>query len=170
MSYKWIGAVFIILACGGFGILLAANHRREERTLRQLICALDLMACELQYRLTPLPDLCRQAGQESRGCVGEVLRRLSDELDSQVAPEVGSCMSAALGAVKDIPSKTEAAFRQMGRSLGRFDLPGQMKGLEALRADCRRELDALSQNKDTRLRSYQTLGFCAGAALAILFL
>lgn len=170
MNYKWIGAILIIASCGGFGMMLAAAQRREESALRQLIGALDLMECELQYRLTPLPDLCRQAGQESKGCVRGVLLNLAEELEAQAAPDVGSCMGASLAMVKDIPSKTKEAFSLMGQSLGRFDLTGQLKGLEAVRGNCRRELEALTANKDVRLRSYQTLGFCAGAALAILFL
>ena len=170
MSLKWIGAILIVLGCGGFGAALAASHRREESALRQLVAALDLMECELQYRLTPLPELCRQAGAESRGCVREVLLRLSDELDAQIAPEVASCMHAALSAVKDLPSRTAEALELLGSSLGRFDLTGQLKGLESVRAACRRELEGLTSNRDVRLRSYQTLGFCAGAALVILFL
>ena len=58
----------------------------------------------------------------------------------------------------------------LGKSIGRFDMDGQIKGLEAVRQDCRRRLDELSKDRDTRLRSYQTLGLCAGAALAILFI
>lgn len=168
MNYKWIGALLIVLSCGGFGIGLAAAHRREEYALRQLVSALDLMECELQYRLTPLPELCRQAGQESRGCVGRVLLELSRELDAQISPEVSSCMQAALSNAGDIPSGTVQAMTYLGQSLGRFDLAGQLKGLEAVRNDCRRLLNEMALNKEQRLRSYQTLGFCAGAALAIL--
>lgn len=168
MNYKWIGAIFIIFSCGGFGLGLARAHRREESTLRQLISALDLMECELQFRLTPLPELCRQAGLESQGCIRTVLLALSRELDAQIAPDVSSCMHAALSCVKDIPPKTGEALDRLGNSLGRFDLAGQLKGLEAVRGECRRTLEDLLCNKDQRLRSYQTLGFCAGAALAIL--
>ena len=57
-----------------------------------------------------------------------------------------------------------------GAYLGRFDLPGQKQGLEEVREACRMELEALGKNRETRLRSYGTLGLCAGAALAILFL
>ncbi len=168
MNYKWIGAIFIIVSCGGFGMGLAHSHRREESTLCQLIRALDLMECELQYRLTPLPELCRQAGLESQGCIRTVLLNLSQELDAQIAPEVSTCMSAALSGIKDMPPKTTQALTRLGSSLGRFDLPGQLKGLESLRSECRKTLEELTHNKDQRLRSYQTLGFCAGAALAIL--
>ncbi len=170
MSYKWIGAILIILSCGGFGIGLAASHRREERTLQQLCHALDLMSCELQYRLTPLPELCRQAGKEGEGCIRGVFLRLAEELEAQIAPDVGSCMRSALSDQRDLPLKTVDALILLGNSLGRFDLEGQLKGLEAVRTVCRRELENLSLNRDTRLRSYQTLGFCAGAALVILFI
>lgn len=170
MSFKWIGAILIIMSCGGLGISLASAHRREERAMRQLIGALDYMECELQYRLTPLPDLCRQAGSENKGIVSEVLINLACELEAQVAPDVSSCMNAALTLTGEIPKRIKNAFDILGQSLGRFDLPGQLKGLETVRGACRRELEELTANKDVRLRGYQTLGFCAGAALAILFI
>ena len=53
--------------------------------------------------------------------------------------------------------------------IGRFDLEGQLQGLESVRVYCRDQLDNLAKDRDVRLRSYQTLGLCAGAALAILF-
>ena len=43
-------------------------------------------------------------------------------------------------------------------------------GVETVRGECRRELEQMNVNKDVRLRSYQTLGFCAGAAVAILLI
>lgn len=164
-----MGAVLIISACGLFGFSTAASFRKEERALQQLIGALDLMQCELQYRLTPLPDLCRQAGFEQTGCIGSMLINLARELESQISPDVESCMNAALYTSGTLPKRVEKAFRIMGTSFGRFDIEGQVKGLEAVRSFCRGELEAMSVNRDSRLRSYQTLGLCAGAALAILF-
>lgn len=170
MHYKWIGAIMIIVSCGGFGFALAAGHLRDEKALRQTLSALDFMGCELQYRLTPLPELCRQTGRELGGMVGQVFTTLASELDSQVSADVESCVNAALAGVPQLPGKTRDALRQLGQTLGRFDLEGQLKGLEAVRAACREKLRALTENKEPRLRSYQTLGLCAGAALAILFI
>ncbi len=170
MICKWIGAAFIIVSCGGFGIVLAASHRREEGMLRQLCHILEYMSCELQYRLTPLPELCRQAGKDEKGEIRQVFRRLAEELEAQIAPDVDSCMRTVLSELQNLPSKTLNVLYLLGNSLGRFDLDGQLKGLESVRGVCRKELDNLSLNRDNRLRSYQTLGFCAGAALAILFI
>lgn len=170
MNYKLLGAVFIIAGCGGFGSSLVITHKKSETVLRQLIAALDYMECELQYRLTPLPELCRQTAAESSGRIREVFISLSEELENQVSPEVKSCMNAALCQVRELPDRAKKELLELGQTLGRFDLPGQLKGLEAIRRNCRSELDELSKNREVRLRSYQTLGLCAGAALAILFL
>lgn len=167
---KWIGAALIILGCGGFGFSLAASHRSAENALRQLTAALDYMECELRYHMTPLAMLCKSAGRERSGIVKAVLLQLAAELDAQVTPEVSTCMEVSLCRVGDMPRQVRSVFTELGQTLGRFDLNGQIKGLCSARHRCRWELDALNRNRDTRLRSYKTLGLCAGAALAILFI
>lgn len=169
MTYKWIGAVLVLVSCGGFGFAIASGYRQEEQRLRQLLRALQYMECELQYHLTPLPDLCRQAGMETSGSVREVLNKLAGELENQVAPDVSSCMRAAIEDCQDFSRRFRRLMLQLGRTLGRFDLAGQIQGLQAVQASCIQEQKALEQNRDMRLRSYRTLGLCAGAALAILF-
>ena len=169
MSIKWIGAILVVLGCGGVGFTMAANYRREEWTLRALVRALDYMTCELQFRLTPLPQLCRQAGRECGTMAGRALTALAEELESQTCPDADGCMNAALSRLEQVPGATVQALGLLGASLGRFDLEGQLQGLEQVRAHCRRELAALESGRDQRIRGYQTLGVCAGAALAILF-
>lgn len=169
MSIKWFGAMLVVVACGGVGFSMAASCRRESWELRSLVSALDYMACELRFRLTPLPQLVRQAGKEYPGAAGSVLIDLAEELENQIIPDADSCMYAALSRARRIPKSTEQALRLLGTTLGRFDLQGQLQGLEQVRSHCRRELDRLLADRDQRIRSYQTLGVCAGAALAILF-
>ena len=170
MSYRWFGAALVIAGCGGFGFSIASGYKREEGILRQLLRALNYMEWELQYRLTPLPELCRQAGKETRGTLREVFFNLARELEWQTSPDAASCMTAALKRSHELPRRVRGIMKQLGHTLGRFDLPGQKHGLEEVKEACRMELEALGKNRETRLRSYGTLGLCAGAALAILFL
>lgn len=170
MSTKWIGAILVVTACGGFGFLMALGYKREEKYLRQLASLLDYMSCELECRLTPLPELCRKAANQGNHGIGAVFSGLAEELEGQTLPEVANCMDAALSKVSQLPPLTKKACIQMGTSLGHFDLSGQLKGLKAVEIYCQRELEKLSQHREERLRSYQTLGLCAGAALAILFI
>lgn len=169
MTFKLLGAMLVVIGCGGFGFRMAAMQAREVKTLRELVGILDYMECELQYRLTPLPELCRQGASQGRGVLREVFLNISRELEDQISPNVERCVDAALAKVKNIPELTHAYLTILGKNLGRFDMDGQLRGLEAVRKETRRHLEQLSQNKDVRLRSYKTLGLCAGAALAILF-
>ena len=168
MIIKWIGAGFVVLGCGSTGFMLAVNHCREEKSLRQFINILDYMECELQYRLTPLPELCRQVARHFKEMPGNVFYELSLEMDSLSVSDIESCVANVLNRLKKIPSITKDKIELFGRSVGRFDLEGQLKGIDAVRDDCRKTLKHLENNRENRLRSYQTLGLCAGAALAIL--
>lgn len=169
MTWKAVGALLIVWGCSFFGFSVTAGIKLEERSLRQLIGALDYMQCELQYRMTPLPDLCRQAAEEYRNRIGKFFYHLSAELENQISPDVSGCVHTALICVPEIPKRTVKALEILGMSLGRFDAEGQIRSLEAVRVYCRGELEAMAVNRDARIRSYQTLGICAGAALAILF-
>ncbi len=170
MSLKWIGAIMVITGCTGFGLTIAAGYRREVGLLDRLLRALQAMRWELQYQLTPLPELCRKAGTDAGGPIGEVLAALAKELDRNNIPEVNICMRSALEGAGDLPPSVRRLLMQLGRTLGRYDLPGQLQGLRAVQSACEKRLSFLQKNRDVRLRSYQTLAVCAGVALAILFI
>lgn len=170
MNIRIFGAILVILSCGTFGFLIAANHRREMNALRKLINALEFMKCELQYRLTPLPELCRSTAQSSSDIVKQVFLNLAKELENQISPDAERCMRATLQDVRDIPKLTKQGLSLLGSTLGHFDVDGQVKSLQSIQAELQETLTRLSKDQDTRLRSYQTLGLCAGAAIAILLI
>ena len=61
-------------------------------------------------------------------------------------------MTAALKRSHELPRRIRGIMKQLGHTLGRFDLPGQKQGLEEVREACRMELEALGKNRETRLR------------------
>ena len=170
MGYKWIGAVLIIGSCSGCGFAIAAGKRQEEQLLYQLIRILQLMEQELQYRLTPLPELCKLVAGETKGILHVVFLNLYRELNWQKLPDAGSCMYAAIQRSGEIPPRVRRPLIQLGQTLGRFDLNGQLEGLQSVRKRCEEALKQIRIYRDERLRSYQTLGVCAGAALAIILI
>ena len=170
MNYKWIGAILVIGACGGFGFSMAHEALREERQLRRLIGIMNFMECEIQYHLTSLPALCRMSAGQVSGPLRDVFLKLAAELESCVSPDVEGCLRSVLNRDNKLSGKMRRLLTQMGKSLGKFDLPGQLKGIEASRNACKRELRDMEHNRDMRLRSYRTLGLCAGAALAVLLM
>ena len=168
MSIRYVGAILVILACGGCGFSMAAAFRREEQLLRQLSDILQFLYCELQFRLTPLPELCAEVSGKGRGtmyaffgCLGELLRQ-------NRYPLVKDCVYAAMEQ-KELSPEIRGLLVALGQTLGQFDLSGQLSGLEAVRHRCGQALESLCRGREDRIRSYQTLGLCAGSALAILF-
>lgn len=164
-----IGACFLVTGCGGFGFAMAAASRREEQQLRLLLRSLEYMSCELSYRQTPLPTLCRGAALGERGIVPAFFQELAKELEKGIAPDVQVCIYEVLQRLEP-PRELRRLLQELGATLGRFDLPGQLKGLEGSIRFTGEALRRLQDGAVNRRRSYQTLGLCAGAALAILFL
>ena len=169
MYLKWIGAVCVIVSCGGFGFSLASQQIRRMHLLRNLISVLDSMDCELRYRCTPLPQLCRVSVHKNHGILLKIFNALADELESQITPNPERCMASVLDRDESIDIVVRNILMDFGTNLGRYNLEGQLRGLEETRIACQNQLTVLMQNKERRLRSYQTLGLCAGAAIAILF-
>lgn len=170
MEFKWLGALLILTACSGCGFSIAAGKRMEEKLLYQLLQILQFMEAELRYRLTPLPDLCRMAAAEVKGTLRVVFLNLNRELNWQKLPDAGSCMSEAIQRTGQMPNRVRRLLVQLGHTLGRFDLEGQLQGIRAVRRRCEDALESIRKNRDQRLRSYQTLGICAGAALAVILI
>lgn len=170
MYIKWIGACLIVAGCCGCGCSIASAAKKEERLIRQLQRLLLFMESELEYRLTPLPELCAMTAEEASGVLRNIFQSLSVELRRQYAPSAASCMGEVLQQTARLPGRARKHLAYLGRSLGRFDLTGQLSGIRAVELACRDDLERLHTNWDVRLRSYRTLGICAGAALVILFI
>ena len=170
MTIKLLGLIFIVFSCGAFGFLIAYSYRREANSMQQLIYALEFMECELAYRLTPLPELCRMTAKASNGIVRSLFIELAYELENQISPDVEHCMQCVLSKHSRTPKMVDAIMCRLGKTLGRFDMEGQLKGISSVRQSCQSNLTHYQINQEPKLRSYQTLGLCAGAAIAILML
>lgn len=164
-----LGAGCIVLGSASFGFAMAAGSRREEDQLRLLVRSLEFMSCELSYRLTPLPTLCREASALGRGPVSTFFLDLARLLEQQTSPDAQSCVRTILEG-NEISGELRRLLAELGATLGRFDLPGQLRGLDAAIRSAEESLRRVREGAPERRRSYQTLGLCAGAALAILLL
>lgn len=167
---KLLGGALIFISCAGFGFQIAASYLLERQLLSQWINALDFMQCELQYRMTSLPEICRQAACNGKGRIRLLFGCLADELERQLLPDVSACMDIAVKSVPDLPQSLQEAAEELGKTLGRFDTDGQILQLEAARRSSRKRLEDLEKDAQERTRAYHTLGVCGGAAIAILLI
>ena len=169
MVQKLIGAGCVFVACGAAGFGVAASVKKEEKLLLQTKRLLEKMESELSCRVTSLPELCLcvvGCGSELEQLYGDVSRLLQ----LKQFPDASCCMEQGLRLQKYLPKSVAKIHRMLGETMGRYDLPGQLDELSAVKEACLDELNSLRQNMSQKVRSYRTLGLCAGAALAILLM
>lgn len=170
MSWRLLGAVMIVVSCGIIGYLSAIRYKQTILTLQQLMNALNIMECELLYRLMPLPELLLKVSQTNTGLIGMVCKQLIQELESQISPNVSRCMGVTLEKIKGLPDCTAELLKELGQSLGKYHLEGQLLGIAAVRKKCQGKIEAMEKDQDGRLRRYQMFGLCAGAVIVILLI
>ena len=169
MIYRILGALLVFGGCGGFGFSMAAACRREERQIHSFLRAVEFMLCELECHVTPLPQLLRRAAKIAGGDAASILHDAAGRMELGLDADAPASMEAVLAARRPGGYLGEL-FRDLGQTLGCFDLAGQLRGLESALQRGQQMLRSHQQGRGSRVRSYQTLGLCAGAALAILFL
>ena len=169
MTLKLLGVILVIVSCGGVGFAMAAADLRETKSIQRMIEAIEYLSWELQYRNAPLPELCRSTAAATSGLVKTIFWALAKELDAKRSPDVAGCVESLLSSMS-LPGGLAGALKLLGRSLGKFDREGQLKGLASAAAELELERKACAEGQQGRVRCYQTLGLCAGAAIAILMI
>ena len=166
---KLFGAAMIIAGCGGMGAAIVCDHRKQVHELKSLKNAIQEMLWELKYRVSPLPELCHVGAMAARGTVRQVFTELMQRLEENRLDCIAGCVNGLAGKYP-LSRRTRNCLRYLGDSLGRYDLEGQIQGLEEAKDLCRRELEELKEVGSEQLRTCQTLAVCAGVALVILFI
>ena len=167
MVIRMVGAALTLLS----GVLYAANitkeHRAKERDLEEFMLILEHFSWELQTNLSPLAVCCLAAARCGRGKIGALFADLAERLEYGAEASAAECM-AQVRHNYNISFSIAARLDQLGDTLGRYDLSGQIAGIKAIGELCRRDLRALAAERTKTVKTCQTLGLCTGAAVAIL--
>jgi len=168
--FKGFGMACIVLAssCVGFGF--ARSVRRQAAQLAQLITALEFMKSEIQYRMTPLPELFGQLARSPEPAVGGMFARCAGILRANRTSPPAAAFKRAMEEEKRLVLSPESrqTLTALGMALGRFDVEGQCRSIELAQRRLQAESDALEEKKRARCRSYETIGVCAGLAIAVI--
>ena len=170
MTIRILGAILILIGCGGFGALAAVAYKRETSTLKSFVESMDIMESELRYRKTPLPQLCHYIADIQSGVIKSFFLCLESELLRQVQPDAATCAVQALKKTQQMPKHTVEMILQFTKTLGKFDVEGQLLGIQAVKSEATLRLNQMSKDQAQRMKNYRTLGVCAGAAIIILFI
>ena len=166
---RLLGAALVTLSASLVGFGFARGVRRQCAQLEGLLWALDFMQAELSSRLTPLPQLLSACRQRDVALFFEAAGRA---LSVPPGCTVPVSFKRGFQASPGLSPGQEAVQTLYGLStaLGRFDLESQLAAIERAKGSITSVLLQLQAQKRARCRSYETIGICAGLALAVILL
>lgn len=167
---KIVGALLIVGGAGGFGIAKAMQLYRRLRQLHDLLGAVEIIKCELNYTMRPLAQLAERTAERSRGAIAAFLKQYAANLDKGL-PRARSAADA-LDGTKGLclPNDAQMAILELLSTVGRYDLDGENRLLQLTGQRLRAAIERFESEKRPVAKSYAILGVTTGIALVILFL
>ncbi len=169
--FRLMGCVLLLCACVGMGVAAVMGLRARVVQLRGFLAALEEMAREVQFRLTPMPELLSNLGDRLKGPVGEFFRLCAGGLDGLDRRPFSKLWREALEAT-DLCLEEEdlLLLEELGNSLGRYDSRRQCEALIQTRDRLEENLIAAMDRRERLGRVYGALGLAAGAFLIIVLI
>ena len=127
---------------------------------------------ELQYRLTPLPDVFLALQESREAAVAAFFSGLAGSLSAADTCTVGYACRQALRRTEGlcIPAGVRTALMSLFDTLGKYDLDGNLQALDLALGRLREEARQLQGSAAARCKTYVTLGVCTGLAVAVILI
>lgn len=169
---KLIGVLFVVLSAGSVGVQITLAMGRRCQLIRQLMSIVQLLKNEIAFCGTPLPQAFALAAASASGGLAQVFSTAAKEMDKFRWLRPQSALERALEAHSFLREgdPIRSVLLELGAKLGKYDMENQLQGLELALVQLEEERQAAEQERRLRGRTYETLGVCAGLAIAILFL
>ena len=165
---KIIGVSLILCGAGGFGVAKAMQFYRQLRQLRDCVSALEILKCELNYTLMPLPRICRETASRVKAPVAQLLSLYANKLDNELPRTKAAAQAIEETRGLTLPSDAQLALLELLEGLGRYDLDGENRLLQMTTHRLNAALERIEKEKKPLAKGYAALGLCTGLALVIL--
>ena len=169
---KLIGLSLILTASSAMGLGLARTVRRQQAQTLAFIDAVLRIRHELQYRLTPLPDVFLALQESREAAVAAFFSGLAGSLSAADTCTVGYACRQALRRTEGlcIPAGVRTTLMSLFDTLGKYDLDGNLQALDLALGRLREEARQLQGSAAARCKTYVTLGVCTGLAVAVILI
>ena len=166
---KLIGVIFVVLGSTGAGVTMAWGARRTLETARQLRVALERMKNEIACHRTALPELMELLSRET-GPLSALFGGMAEQLRLRQEASVYAIVRKSLAAAPALPGEVGRILLDLAPGLGQYDVHCQLYSLDLAAGQAQALIERCQSEQKGRVRSYYTLGVCAGLALAIMLL
>ena len=169
---KLLGSLLLMTGASGLGFGAAAQLQHRVAGLRALTGALEQMARELDFRLTPMPELMARLAREARPPASYLFAYCREHLGELGERTFAQLWRKALDEDTDLSltGQERQIMEGLGDVLGRYDGDGQREALRVALGQLDQCLRRAEGDRDRLGRVYGALGLGAGAMLVILLL
>lgn len=166
---KLIGVIFVVVGSTGTGITMAWGVKRALETARQFRAALERMKNEIACNRTALPELMALLASEGDR-LSPLFTQMAEQLHLRREASVYAIVRKCLNAVPPLPVEVARILLDLAPGLGQYDVQCQLYALDLASTQTQALIDRFQSEQKGRVKSYCTLGLCAGLALAIMLL
>lgn len=170
---KGIGAVMVILAGGGWGMLQAAKIEECYRQMRYLRKLIFRIRSEIRYSRQVLPEAFLYVGSEAQEPYKMWLLSLCERLTKRQGTSLAGIWEeetrrylAEIG----IPQDMMESLIRLGSELGTIDIEMQVRTLDLYLEQMEQKMEDMRTEQKERIRLYQCVGVTGGIFLAIILL
>jgi len=170
---KGIGAVMVILAGGGWGMLQAAKIEECYRQMRYLRKLIFRIRSEIRYSRQVLPEAFLHVGSEAKEPYKMWLLSLCERLTKRQGTSLAGIWEEETRkylAETEIPQDMMESLIRLGSELGTIDIEMQVKTLDLYLEQMEQKMEDMRTEQKERIRLYQCVGVTGGIFLAIILL
>lgn len=167
---KLIGIALILISTAATGAAMVGGVHATLDQTRALQQLLQLMRSEIQYHLTPLPEIFAAASKTISGPVGVLCENIAASMLDGQPQTVYFAVKSAMDKTDrlSVSRAAQGAFLDLARSLGRYDLDSQLCAIDYCLERLGTILATLEAEKSARCRSYGAVCACAGVCFLII--
>lgn len=154
------------------GLRLAATAKKQQTQTLALIDATLRLRHELQYNLTPLPEVFELLSRAANREIGAFFGNIAARVQRVEGCAVGFACRRSLAKTPGLclPEGTRQTLMSLFDTLGKYDLEGNLQAIDLALSRLREQARGLHDSVRARCRTYLTLGVCTGLAVAVILL
>ena len=165
------GALLVIAGAVMLGVCAVRQLKQREKDLHELIAGLEVIHRELGSRLMPIPELLKQAAEETTGEAAVFFRLCAEKITCMDGKSFCSVWKESLNVSHlHLELVDRETVERLGSVLGRYDEEMQCRSIEK----AINRLEALYQQameSSAQLgKVYTVLGLTGGVLLVICFI
>lgn len=173
MLLKLVGSVAVLVACGGIGFFAASEVLRRERQLRTLYTAFLLIAGDIRYQKSSLPEAFLAAAGREQGEFSDFFASVSERLYAHETESFEQVFCEQLKetfAKSALKRKDIALLEQLSRMCGRMDDTLQVAAIEWYLEQLAQVLKELARENGEKTALFRRMGILGGIFLLVLLL